>query len=319
MKKIINETKDKISLSIIVPIYNFEKYVSQCIESILQQNYQDFELLLINDGSTDKSGNICENYLSDKRVKYINKKNGGVSSARNVGIRQAIGKYIMFVDADDFIEKNMIEEMMKELKDDQITICGYNEKFVNNTIPIMTQKKIVLTNHKEIIDSLFKYRAVSGFLWNKIYNTNIIKEFNIQFDEEISYCEDLLFNVEYLLNIKKVTILPKSLYNYRMRRSGVTWEKEKQKLNTIINSLNKIEMLLKEKNIESMEFLYNKLNVNYRLGNKEDKKIFQDYKKVLKTKKISFKRKIKLFITKNLNVIYKIYMKNKTTKNQLFE
>ena len=113
------------AVSIVVPVYNAEKYLPKCIDSILNQTFKNFELILVNDGSKDNSLIICEDYkVSDRRIKVINKKNEGVSIARNIGINSAKGKYIMFIDSDDWIESNMVEKMYDAIQNSDIAICG---------------------------------------------------------------------------------------------------------------------------------------------------------------------------------------------------
>lgn len=125
-------------ISIIVPIYNVEKYLPKCIESIINQTYTDLEILLIDDGSTDNSGLICDKYASiDNRIRVIHKKNGGLSDARNVGLDICKGKYISFIDSDDYIELTMYEKMIKIMINQKVDIvsCNYNHIYNNNKIP----------------------------------------------------------------------------------------------------------------------------------------------------------------------------------------
>ena len=119
----------KVKISVIVPIYNVEKWLSKCINSILAQNFKDFELILINDGSTDNSEKICYKFLDhDNRVKYFYKKNGGLSSARNLGIKKATGKYIVFIDSDDYVDKNYLQYLYESVSknNSQVAICNFN-------------------------------------------------------------------------------------------------------------------------------------------------------------------------------------------------
>ena len=121
-------------ISVIVPIYNVEKYINRCIDSIIEQTYTNLEIILVDDGSTDNSGSICDEYAKkDNRIKVIHKENGGVSSARNVGLDTAIGQYITFVDSDDYIEKKYCEILLKTLKKQKAdcVACGYNRIYKN--------------------------------------------------------------------------------------------------------------------------------------------------------------------------------------------
>lgn len=190
-------------ISIIVPVYKVEKYLSRCVDSILLQTFTDFELILVDDGSIDESGNICDAYLEkDKRVKVIHKKNGGVSSARNAGLDLAVGKYIMFCDSDDYVDPRWCEEMftMMESQNIEMCFCGYylfdNQSNVVMEERLFSKRKKIEMHRTDIWDVYMK-----GFLnmpWNKIYRKSIIIDNNIRFDETINYNEDLLFVLDYL-------------------------------------------------------------------------------------------------------------------------
>lgn len=201
-------------ISIIVPIYNAEKTINRCIDSLLKQTYKNIEIILINDGSIDNSLLICKNYAAkDKRVVVINKSNGGVSSARNAGIVKVSGNYIMFCDSDDYVYDNWCEEMYKMYKDNYLIMCGYNmikdKKIINSIIP----KSISKIVDKNKVMELENYGFFSPF--NKLYNAKIIKNNNIYFDSNLNFGEDLIFNLSYLMHISKgVLLVDKALYAY---------------------------------------------------------------------------------------------------------
>lgn len=209
-------------ISIIVPVYNVQQYLSKCIESILNQTMKNFELILINDGSNDKSPEICDKYsLKDSRIEVIHKENEGVSIARNTGINISKGKYIVFADSDDYVDENWCYEMYKAIINNNknmimtgITI--YNTRSNNNIINklnLISDINISRIKKKDFF-ILYKKQLINSPC-NKIYITKIIKDNNVRFKENLRLGEDLLFNLEYLKFMDEdIIILNKSLYNY---------------------------------------------------------------------------------------------------------
>lgn len=194
-------------VSIIVPIYNVEKYLRRCIDSILNQTFEDFELILIDDGSTDDSASICEEYvIKDKRVKYIYQDNRGVSEARNKGIESCCGKYIQFIDSDDYVDRDFIEILIKKIKKDKsdIAFIGFYNEYDNGEV---YNKKVY--DNSLMTDKVKKYclklyeKDLFGYTWCKIFKSSIVKNNNIKFNKDIYYCEDELFTCEYCKYIKK--------------------------------------------------------------------------------------------------------------------
>jgi len=213
---------DNSLVSIIVPVYNSEKYLDKCITSILTQTYKNIELILINDGSSDNSGYLCDAYANmDHRIKVMHVKNSGVSSARNSGIEVATGKFIEFVDSDDYIEQNMVETLVNEINVNvDIVICGYKRLYKDSNGIIVAKNsklynEVAITKNKFLhgIGNLFVDFYIN-YLWNKLYVRDIIKKYNIKFDNSINWGEDLMFNLEYLGYCKNITIMDKPLYNY---------------------------------------------------------------------------------------------------------
>nr|WP_290441631.1 glycosyltransferase [Clostridium estertheticum] len=209
-------------VSIIVPVYNSEKYIEKCIMSILNQTYKYIELILINDGSIDNSGQLCDTFAKlDNRIKVEHMKNLGVSSARNKGIKAATGKFIQFVDSDDYIEPNMIETLINEInRNIDLVFCGYTRvsKGKNGEINIkaISLNKQVNMTKKTFLNEfgiLFKHYYIN-YLWNKLYVVDIIKKYNLEFDSLINWGEDLIFNLQYLEHCGNITIIDKQLYNY---------------------------------------------------------------------------------------------------------
>ena len=218
-------------ISIIIPVYNAERYLKKCINSIRNQTLSEIEIILVNDGSTDRSKDICDYYRNlDKRVKVIHTKNRGVSHARNIGIQNASGKYIMFADSDDYVEKEWCQELYNLIISESVdlVICGYNvENQRGKKIYIETR----VLSEKEDVSSLivndFFVLYLKNLLnspCNKIFRLDVIKKYCIKYDETLSLGEDMIFNLEYinLMSNEKIIVLNKSLYNY-------VWE-EKQSL-----------------------------------------------------------------------------------------
>jgi len=203
-------------VSIIVPVYNSEKFIAKCIESILAQTYDNFELLLINDGSTDNSLKICNEYSRlDKRIKVTTIENSGPSIARNVGLDIAKGELIQFVDSDDYLDNKMVELMVNAIGDKhELAICGYKSVFNNREVTVSPVPGFFgfyefISNFGEFYKNLqFQY------LWNKIYLARIIKKYELRFDETTKRGEDILFNLDYLNHCKSIFIIDNPLYYY---------------------------------------------------------------------------------------------------------
>ena len=189
-------------VSVVIPIFNSEKYLADCISSVIKQTYHLIEVLLIDDGSTDRSGAICDSFAqSDARIRVVHKPNGGVSSARNEGIRRARGDYITFIDSDDTVNSGMIEEMLFQLDqyDADVVVTALNEDF---NCPEST---CVSINAKEVSwICYFLERFLIFGPCQKLYKMELIVKHNISFPECMSYGEDLVFNMEYLKKADKI-------------------------------------------------------------------------------------------------------------------
>lgn len=214
--------KEKYLVSIIVPVYNVERYIERCIESILAQTYKNIELILINDGSDDNSLQICNVFSNrDKRIRVIDKENTGVSSTRNIGIELARGKYLCFIDSDDYIENNYVEMLVGNIHENAVTFCGYFVDTYKENGNIASIPKIYRKENGNEISNNLVYVFHKGFLsviWNKIYDVSRLRENNIKFDEKLSLGEDLLFNLGYLkTGIEKIQSVDNSLYHYIKR------------------------------------------------------------------------------------------------------
>ena len=215
-------------VSIIVPVYQVEKYIRQCVDSILAQTFTDFELILVDDGSKDKSGQICDEYaVLDQRVKVIHKENGGLSDARNCGMDQAVGNYFMFVDSDDYIAPTMLEYLYKALmnKEADIAVCNFLHFFEEDRKrDFSTNIQSEVLSGAEIFYSR-KNERVYGIwtvAWNKLYKRETLGNVRFRFGK---YHEDEFWaNDIYQMDIKVVTI-PECLYYYRQRDNSIMGRK----------------------------------------------------------------------------------------------
>lgn len=202
------------AISVIVPVYKAENYLHRCVDSLLAQTFTDFEVLLVDDGSPDRSGEICDEYAQkDDRVRVFHKENGGVSSARNVGIDNALGEYTIHADPDDWVEPNMLEELYKKAQEEDadMVICDFyvnenSKQYYKSQQP--TKVIDIQIVRKDFINKLH------GSTCNKLVRASCYKENNIRFNESISFCEDKLFICEILKFINCVSYLNKAFYHY---------------------------------------------------------------------------------------------------------
>lgn len=312
-------------ISVIVPIYNSEKYLRRCINSILCQTYSNLEIILINDGSTDNSKAICEEYVhKDSRIKFISKKNTGVSDTRNIGIEKSTGKYIGFVDSDDVIKKNMFEILYTN-------ITKYNADLSACEINIKNKKydnsKKVISNNR-FLKFMLEENGPQGYLWNKLYKKSIIEENKILLDTSIHICEDLLFNCKYLEKSSKVIYEKTDLYIYIDRKDSASNKEFDYKWVTILDAYEKMKEIYKNKENDIFDLFkayYILTNINTKtkmyLANIKDKNIINRcnsnislyLEDVLKSKNICIKLKIKVFFYYNfyniINIIKKLFKK----------
>lgn len=204
-------------ISVIVPVYNVEKYLTQCIESILSQTYQEFELLLIDDGSEDNSGSICDHYSNiDSRVHVFHKENGGVSSARNMGIEHAQGEWVCFVDSDDWIDKDTFEYITGLWKGADFLQFGYRRTGGTASEYSYVPSKVLRYSTSVYCTKKIYHSAICGYL----LKLNIIKKYKISFPNHIKYGEDQAFILKTLICSSEIVILDRHFYNYRDREGS---------------------------------------------------------------------------------------------------
>lgn len=311
----LKDKDDSSRISVIIPIYNTEKYLKRCLNSVINQTYKNIEIILINDGSTDHSKEICETLTrQDKRIKMINKTNSGVSNTRNTGIKNSRGEYLFFVDSDDYIEKDCLEKMINKLEKEKsdICICGYyiEKNKLKEKIHISNNKNL---QFKKLIFDLDS--NILGYPWGKLVKKNNIK---VEFNNNISIKEDLVFWLENSESIKKISIIDEPLYNYILNNSSLLNSKkidEKKisvlKANDFIINYD-IPEYIKYKEIN--EFLANYLLFKA-IGTREIIDVmeleygekFENYYKIYMKSNYSLKNKMKLFVKRRLFVVYKFF------------
>lgn len=249
-------------VSIIIPVYNAEKYIIETVESILSQDYKNFQLILVNDGSTDKTIDLITQNINDNRVQVENIKNNGVSNARNVGISLVKGEYIMFVDADDYLENNTLASCVEKVKTRDIDILFFSWYKVKQNLKIKVED---LQKHSDQLtannihwlrrrcvgplnEELKSYAPIDLYNtpWAKLYKTSLIKNSGVQFKpRNIVGMEDVLFNIELFQYAKSIDYLPKYLYNYRVDSENsltkTDVDKLDQKLKNLIKEIRAID------------------------------------------------------------------------------
>ena len=215
-------------VSVIIPVYNAERFLCECLDSVIAQTFTDFEVILVDDGSTDGSGAICDEYASiDNRVSVIHNNNGGVSAARNVGIERANGKWICFFDADDILFPDALENLIRRTADDVDSVCcGYvtinsNDEEIKQSCNREYEMRI--DTNSALKDFIFvQYSDLNNFyLWNRIFRQSVISDNNIRFREDLYIKEDGLFLVQYLCRCRGEHLYSSCpVYKYRINKDG---------------------------------------------------------------------------------------------------
>ena len=207
-------------ISVIVPVYNCEKWIVECITSVLKQTFTGYELILVDDGSTDRSGKICDEYAREyEQIRVIHKENGGgAGDARNCGIQASQGEFIVFLDGDDLQDPQMLQKMIgvQNKGDYDLVICGYQFKEEKGKGKDINPEPAILENKEDVLNYFIKYYpdGLMGYPWNKLYRKRIITENNILFPK-MRRLEDGIFNVDYIKQVERMGIIPEPLVYYR--------------------------------------------------------------------------------------------------------
>ena len=236
-------------VSVIVPVYNGEQYLRECINSICNQSYKELEIIIINDGSNDNTSKIARQIKNeDNRVIYVEHENKGVSYSRNKGLDLATGEYIVFVDCDDTIEKGYIELLFNQISKNNLDIvsCGYTDISIYGTIKLNDfYMGNSILNKDEFINNIFK--GIGGTLWGKIFKAEIINKNKIRLKNNIFMCEDMLFVLQYAMKSKVFGAIEESLYNYnRKNENSVSSKINFKYFNNLVDVMKEIEKILNE-------------------------------------------------------------------------
>ena len=249
MEKVFKGETMEDLISVIIPVYNVEKYLPECIESIVNQTYKNLEIILVNDGSTDESLKICNDYKEkDERITVLDSVNKGVSNARNLGLEISTGKYITFVDSDDFVELDFCEIMLQNIKktDADCVITGYKRVYPNKN-EIIVNSSCQTIDEIEFLDKILEVQTGFGFCHMKLWKAEIIRNNNIKFDKKLLVGEDALFCMQCSTYMKKICLLDKPLYNYRFNNQSLVRKFDKNYANKYLNSMKETEKYLFDK------------------------------------------------------------------------
>lgn len=221
-------------VSVIVPVYNVEKYIHRCITSIINQSYSELEIILVDDGSSDSSGLICDEYaLKDKRIKVIHKKNGGLGYARNSGLDCATGKYVTFIDSDDYVEQDMIEKLYKDLIGVEADTCigGFQRVYHNGTFVyenplsgrVFEKEEILIKVLSKMFGQLVNSSSLEMSVWKVLFSNELIQKYNIRFPSEREFIsEDIIFDTEYYAKANRVVMSSDVGYYYCDNEDSLT-------------------------------------------------------------------------------------------------
>ncbi len=317
-------------ISILIPIYNSEKYIEQCVNSIISQTYKNIEIICINDGSTDNTKEILENLQKkDKRIKIINKKNTGYGNSLNIAIQSAKGEYIAIIESDDHIKNTMLETLLKYIKEDETDIVKANFYKENNSIKKNSSKYFI--NKTTNINLFPNMLLIQPSIWSALYKKEFLIKNKIKFNETkgASY-QDLSFHFKTMFLAKKIFLLNEHLYYYRTNNSNSSIN-SKGKAFLVFDEIETINNFLKDKKINENTltikniFEYKVITWNFnRIQNKYNKKVFNkaleyfkkyNFQTLMKNNTLTIKDKIYLnILNKNKKLFYAILILRKSIK-----
>lgn len=303
-------------ISVIIPVYNAQETIKKTIQSITSQSYQNLEIILVNDGSTDSSYEICRRIQSeDSRIKIIDKENGGVSSARNMGVAHATGEYIIHADSDDIVLPNAYMNLIREANRSNaaIIVGGYYSGLESNYVEKIpdTEIKDPIVFAKRILEN-----KIHAGLWNKLVKSDVYV--NFKFQEGLDYKEDLIFFVTQLMRYKpKISTIKEPVYFYYIRENSITNQSFDKNVEKNFIVIKEIESLNYKELEDSLQFQKAYANIGYILNKKNSKYCYNDFYLNINflNLNIPLKYKILLFFEdKSISLFSKIYLKIKELK-----
>lgn len=294
----ITDRGNEVEISVIIPAYNSEKFLEKCLNSLSKERYSNIEFILLNDGSTDKTDLICQDFVKkDPRIRYISKENTGVSNTRNRGLELSRGKYVAFLDSDDYLEEDIYTQMKNRIETEQTEACiiGLLKKSETGEVLYSVHPK----ENKEYIDT-FLDNATFGFACNKLYKREVILRNNIFFPEDISMSEDLVFNYRYFLSVDRVSVDKQLQYLYVEHSTSLS--QNKKKYFERMKAIDRIKEFLDKSSSEGRKILRNLyeqsfITVNYYILEclKLDKdSYFEEYYSLIKKQENVYKREMEL-------------------------
>lgn len=245
-------------MSVIVAVHNVEPFLRRCVDSLLAQTWPNVDIILLDDGSTDTSGEVCDEYAQrDPRVHVIHKENGGVSSARNAGLNAAHGEYVAFLDADDWAEPDMLADLVKpavELDADLVMTGMYVDFENSNGELTRTEKRIpagqVIERGSKSVNVDAELMGLLGYVWNKIYKREILVRLGLEFEQELSLYEDLVFNEAVILAAPRIVMIPQAHVHYIQRSQTSLGTKQRQDFMDLrLRALSCLELILNHWNV----------------------------------------------------------------------
>jgi len=317
-------------VSVIVPVYNVENYFEQCINSLLDQTYRNIEILIIDDGSKDKCGEIADKYMSsDNRVKVFHKENGGLSSARNYGLEKATGEYYSFIDSDDYVVPSFIEKMVSCAveKNADMVICNFFSCFINNNIPNSKlakypEKKVFTSD--EFLEGLYYYPGAFSFAWNKLYRKKLFDD--LKFADML--CEDSQIMLTIAERSKAIGFVRDPLVYYRRRKSSILNGKQETILRYELKWIGEHMRYFKDNSNLHLFYLAQKLYLSKavekymycrkELRKKIKKSLKQGRKKLLEYQGFGWKIRLKYGIMTRIPYLYSKYYEWSNRDNNIF-
>ena len=257
----MNKAADRPYYSIIIPVFKVEQYLDKCVESVLAQTYEDYELLLIDDGSPDRCPEICDRYAAEfSRVKTFHKKNGGLSSARNYGLRKASGMYVMFLDSDDYWDDKHALATLRNVADGRTDIILFRyKKYVEKTGKVLDCHPDCSTTgnetKEEIIEKLIEAGTFNASAWNKLVRKDFLNQYAIAFREGVT-SEDIEWCGKLLINSRKICYCSADFYIYRQRAGSITYSMKRQNIEDLRDNI-RISVDLADRYLEKDSSLYN--------------------------------------------------------------
>lgn len=245
---------NNLLVSIIIPVYNAKEFIGECIESVMSQTYKNIEIIIVDDGSKDGTKEVLSAYIVlDKRIKYIYKRNEGVSKARNRGIQESRGEYIIFVDADDYVDELLVEKAVDTINEQKSDGCFFEYYYKTQEGQVSVCDKVIeygyypRENLLEIIGNMCGGGLYYSSVWRGIYKSTVIKNNEIEF-RNLKFAEDLLFNIEYILNCSNIFVSDKAFYYYCEQESSAVKKIQNEIEHTLVGMKENNHIFLKYRN-----------------------------------------------------------------------